>query len=171
MSEYFGFRAAFEPPIVFADFDRKELKKGLGKVGKDVQTIARQLVSKRAISKAFENPGMDTGALRASVTQKVSRSGFSTVVATRDNAAFQKKSDGDFFYPYAVYYGHVAPKKMLKHGQKRVHRKNLGQKVARPRNNFIVEAAERYGRTKYEAAIAQILDKAMKPGVIEGLIK
>lgn len=171
MAEVFRFRAAFAPPLEFADLDKKEIKKGLGKIGSEVRKIARSLIAKKVVSKPFENPGRDTGALQASVTAKTSKSGFSTVVASRDVAAFRKKTDGDFFYPYALYYGHVAPNRGLKRNGKRMHKKNEGSaKVAQPRNNFIVEAAERFGQTKYEASVMQILQKAIKPGPIEGLI-
>ena len=172
MSEAFRFKAAFTPPLQFADLDKKELKKGLGKLGSEVRKIARKLIAKRAVSKPFKNPGKVTGALQASVTVKSSRSGFSTIVASRDVAAFRKKSDGDFFYPYALYYGHVGPGKGLKRSQKRVHQKNTtAAKVARPRNNFVVEAAEQFGRTKYEASVLQILQKAIKPGPVESLLQ
>lgn len=171
MAETFRFKAAFAPPLQFADFDKKELKKGLGAVGAEVRKIARSLIAKRAVSKPFENPGKVTGALQASVTAKSSRSGFSTIVASRDVAAFRKKSDGNFFYPYALYYGHVGPGNGLKRNGKRLHQKNTRGKVAQPRNNFVVEAAERFGATKYESAVLQILQKAMKPGPIESLTK
>nr|DAH64524.1 MAG TPA: Putative head tail adaptor [Caudoviricetes sp.] len=170
MPEAFVFKAAFSPPLEFADFDKKELKKGLGEIGSQVRKIARKLVSRRAVSRAFENPGKVTGALQASITAKASKSGFSTVVASRDNAGFRKKTDGDFFYPYALYYGHVGPKRGLKRDGNRVHKRNTTtEKVAQPRNNFIVQAAEMFGRTKYEGAVLKILDQAIKPGPIGGL--
>lgn len=172
MAEAFGFKAAFAPPLEFADFDRKELKKGLGEIGSQVRKIARQLISKRAVSRPFENPGKVTGALQASVTAKTSKSGFSTVVASRDNAGFRKKADGKFFYPYALYYGHVGPRKGLKRNGKRIHRKNEASgKVAQPRNNFIVEAAEKFGQTKYEGAVLRILDRALKPGPVGSMTR
>ena len=167
MAETFSFKAVFAPPLEFADFDKKELKKGLGEIGSQVRKIARKLISRRAVSRAFENPGKVTGALQASVTAKTSKSGFSTIVASRDTAGFRKRSDGDFFYPYALYYGHVGPKRGLKRTGKRIHKKNTtADKVAQPRNNFIVEAAERFGQTKYEGAVLKILDRAIKPGPI-----
>lgn len=169
MAETFSFNAVFAKPLEFADFDKKKLRKGLGGIGSQVRKIARKLISKRAVSRPFENPGKVTGALQSSVTAKTSKSGFSTIISSRDTAGFRKRSDGNYFYPYALYYGHVGPRRGLKRNGKRIHKKNTtSEKVAKARNNFIVQAAELYGRTKYEGAVLKILDGAIKPGPIGG---
>ena len=171
MAEAFSFHATLEKPVVFADFDPAEVKKGMRRVGADVTKIARKLISRKTISKAFENPGKVTGALQASVSAKTSKSGFSAIVASRDTSGFQKKTDGNFFYPYALVYGHVAPGGQMRRNGKRVHRKNEGKKVAQPRSNFIVKAAEIYGQTRYQAEVAKVLENAIKPGIVEGFLK
>ncbi len=171
MAEAFSFHATLQKPIVFADFDPAEVKKGMRRVGKDVTKIARKLISRKTISKAFENPGKVTGALQASVSAKTSKSGFSAIVASRDTAGFRKKTDGDFFYPYALVYGHVGPGNQMRRSGKRVHRKNEGKKVAQPRANFVVQAAEIYGQTRYQAEVAKVLEDALKPGLVEEFLK
>ncbi len=171
MAEAFSFHASLEKPVVFADFDSKAVKKGMQRVGKDVTQIARKLISRKTISKAFEMPGKRTGALQASVSAKTSKSGFSAIIASRDTAGFRKRTDGDFFYPYALVFGHVGPGGMLKRDGKRVHRKNSGKKVAQPRANFVVEAASIYGQARYQDEIAKVLESAIKPGPVEELLK
>lgn len=171
MAEAFSFHASLEKPVVFADFDPKEVKKGMRRVGKEVSQIARKLVSRKTISKAFEMPGKATGALQASVSAKTSKSGFSAIIASRDTAGFRKRTDGDFFYPYALVFGHVGPGGMKRRNGKRIHRKNTGAKVAQPRANFIVKAAELYGETRYQAEITKVLEDAIKPGIVEGILK
>ena len=111
MAETFSFNAVFAKPLEFADFDKKKLRKGIGEIGSQVRKIARKLISKRTVSRSFENPGKVTGALQASVTAKTSKSGFSTIIAARDTAGLRKRSDGNYFYPYALYYGHVGPRR------------------------------------------------------------
>ena len=171
MAEAFSFHAAIEKPVVFADFDSKEVKKGMRGIGRDVVKIARKMISRKTVSKAFETPGKVTGALQASISQRVSKSGFSAIIASRDTAGFRKRTDGDFFYPYALVYGHVGRGKQLRRNGKRVHRKNEGKKVAQPRANFIVKAAEIYGQTRYQAEVAKVLENAIKPGIVEGFLK
>ena len=44
--------------------------------------------------------------------------------------------------------------------------KRIGAKVAGPRKNWIVEAANQYGNEQYLNDMAETLDEALKPGVI-----
>ena len=159
------FQTEFKEPLAFADFDTKALKKGFRKVGMEVRKIARKMVSKRALSSPGGNPGKVTGKLQKSIDYRVSRSGFSVAVANQSKGL-------DEFYPAYVYYGHVSPKGALRRKSgKRIHDKNPGKKVAAPRNNYIKEAAEQYGQSRYMAVMSGLLREAIKPGLIGGTVK
>lgn len=160
------FETQLQKPLTYADFDTKVLKKNFRKVGGEVRKIARRLVSKKAISRAGGFPGMDTGLLRKSIQAKVSSSGFSVGIASYPITGM---SD---FYPVFVYWGHRAPGSDRDSNGNRDHkqqgRKRKGEKVAKPRENYIVEAAHRYGQTKYRQVMEKVLVDAIKPGVITG---
>ena len=151
----------FEKPLRYPDFDTKVLKPSFRKMGREVAKIARKLVSQKGVSRANQYPGMDTGQLRKTTRVRVSRSGFSVAI----------KADGKGltpFYPAFVYYGHRAPYTDSKeqHGKVRV-----GKKVAPPRKNWIVDAAEMYGKQRYQAEMRIIMERAIRPGLIQGLVK
>ena len=159
------FHAELQKPLAYADFDTRVLKKNFRTVGAEVRKIARRFVSKRAVSRAGEFPGMDTGTLRKSIKAKVSRSGFSVGVAS------YKIEGMDVYYPAFVYWGHRSKGADRVNGipDKKQHgRKRVGEKVAKPRRNYIVEAAERYGQTRYQSVMQRVLVDAIKPGVITG---
>ena len=155
-------RIKFDELLTFSDIDGKELKKTQRKVGREVQKIARKLVSKRAISKPGDVPGMNTGKLRKAISYRPSRSGFSVGISS--------KSKGfDVYYPAFVYYGHRGPgadKGLGIDGKKQHGTRRKGKKVAEPRANWIVEAAMKYGVERYGYEIRKALDDAIKPGVI-----
>lgn len=71
----------------FFDFELKPIKAGLRAVGKEVAKESKKAVSKKAVSKPGEFPGMQSGQLKKAIKYKVSRSGRSVwVVATRTEA-------------------------------------------------------------------------------------
>lgn len=155
-----------QKPLKFADFDKSVLKPRMRKVGRDVVKLARKNVSRKAVSKPNEFPGRETGLLRRAITAKVSRSGFSVGIMPYPSAFERAKED---FYAPFVYYGHRAPNT---DSEKEHHKVRTGSKVAAPRKNFVVDAVERYGKTRYEAEIRALLADAIKPGLIgEGLSK
>lgn len=159
------FGARIEKPLTYADFDTKVLKKSFRSVGAEIRKIARKSVSKKAVSRAGQFPGMETGTLRKSIKEKVSRSGFSVGIAS------YKVQGMDKYYPAFVYWGHRGPYADMKDGKpdKKQHgKKRVGKKVAEPRRNYIVDAAEQYGRTRYQAVMQKVLAEAIKPGVITG---
>ena len=165
MARALVFRAELQKPLTYADFDTRVLKKNFRTVGAEVRKIARRLVSRRAVSKAGEFPGMDTGTLRKSIKSKVSRSGFSVGISS------YKIEGMDVYYPAFVYWGHRSKGADRVNGipDKKQHgRKRVGEKVAKPRRNYIVEAAERYGQTRYQSVMQKVLVDAIKPGVITG---
>lgn len=157
------FSAKFIEPLEYADFDKKVLKKNFREVGKEVRAIARKNVSQKAVSKAGEFPGMQTGDLRRAISSRVSRSEFSVAIAS------YPKPGKDYYAPF-VYYGHRAPGADRVNGVKdrrQQHKRRIGEKVAKPRKNYITEAAETYGQTKYQAVMAKVLVDAIKPGIID----
>ena len=165
MARALVFRAELQKPLTYADFDTRVLKKNFRTVGAEVRKIARRLVSRRAVSKAGEFPGMNTGTLRKSIKSKVSRSGFSVGISS------YKIEGMDVYYPAFVYYGHRRRGADQVNGvpdRKQRGRKRVGEKVAKPRRNYIVEAAERYGQSRYQAVMQKVLVDAIKPGVITG---
>ena len=155
-------RIKFDELLTFSDIDGKELKKTQRKVGREVQKIARKLVSKRAISKPGDVPGMNTGKLRKAISYRPSRSGFSVGISS--------KSKGfDVYYPAFVYYGHRGPgadKGLGIDGKKQHGTRRKGKKVAEPRANWIVEAAMKYGVERYGYEIREALNDAIRVGVL-----
>ena len=158
------FETQLQKPLTYADFDTKVLKKNFRKVGGEVRKIARRLVSKKAISRAGGFPGMDTGLLRKSIQAKVSRSGFSVGIASYPINGM------DVFYPPFVYWGHRGPGSDRDangdQDSKQTGKRRSGKKVAPARKNYIVEAANRYGQTKYQQVMEKVLVDAIKPGLI-----
>lgn len=156
-------RIRFDELLSFSDIDGKELKKTQRKVGREVQKIARKLVSKRAVSKPGELPGMNTGKLRKAISYRPSRSGFSVGISSR-----AKGFNGTYYPPFVVY-GHRGPsadKGLGVDGKKQHGTRRIGKKVAEPRANWIVEAAMKYGVERYGYEIRNALNDAIKPGVI-----
>ncbi len=154
------FDVAFEKPLRRPDFDTKVLKDGFRRMGKEIVKTSRKLVSRRGVSRKGEHPGKQTGTLAKSVKSRISRSGFSVAVKSESKGM-------PVYYPAFVYYGHRGPGRDSKkqHGTKR-----HGRKVAAPRANWIVDAAERYGRYRYMAEMKQIMAQAIKPGLIQGVV-
>lgn len=81
------------------DYDRKAMRRALVKGGAVVRKEARRLLSRRAISKAGEVPGMQTGALRRAVgvIAKGSKGGWVKVGV--------RSIPGSIFYPAPLFYG------------------------------------------------------------------
>lgn len=82
------------------DFDRKQIRKALNSIGRDVRKDARRLVARRVLSGAGDYPGSKTGALLRSIKHKVSRAGFMVVVRPTKTAEM-----GEDFYPAFLHYG------------------------------------------------------------------
>lgn len=155
MSELCDITLRIPKGFKYADFDVKALKKGLRKEGGEIAKEARKLVSKKDVSAPGENPGRDTGTLRKSIKNKVSKSGFTATIKPWKIPAM-----GEHFYPAYVYYGHRGPKSRTAKDE-RTHRKTTGEKVAQPRANFMVEATKRVGEAKIETSIAKLMDDAL----------
>lgn len=167
-------QAKFAAPMLFSDFDKKTLKKGFTKIGKDVSKIARKLAGSSGVSKPGAFPGKQSGILQKSLTYKVSRSGFSVGIRPYAKGAVRKAKLSEVFkvrgfYPAFVIYGHTAPKKSKR--DKKHARQSASGKVAKPRANPAVEAAKTYGQSRFQSEVAKILESAFKPGPIRSLLK
>lgn len=164
----FTVTGGFERPLRFADFDTKILKKRFRKIGKEVAKEARKSVSRKAVSRAGELPGMNTGGLKKTIKYRVSRSGFSVGVHSYGGKLKE-------FYPAFVHYGHRAPYSDSVGGEpdeRQRGKKRIGKKVAAPRKNWIVSATEKYAYEKYQAELRSMLEEAIKPGLVrEALTK
>lgn len=150
-------QAGLKPPVDFAAFDKKAVRKGMRSIGSDVRKIARGLVGHRGVSRPGEFPGKHTGVLQKSIGVRVSRSGFSVAVANyvkgKPASAFAAKG----FYPPMVAYGHgPAGSRNRKH-----KRKAAAAKVVQPRENWIEAAVDKY-RGKFRSSVEKILDGAIK---------
>lgn len=81
------------------DFDKRQIRKAMRRLGSDVRKEARRLVSRRAISGAGDYPGRDTGALMRSIKARVSRPGFLVRISPT------RTSEMKDFYPAFLGYG------------------------------------------------------------------
>jgi hypothetical protein len=68
------------------------------------------------------------------------------------------------YYPAFVVYGHRGPGSETLE-QSRRHKKRPGEKVAKPRKNFVPAAAEQYSGIFHET-MANALANAIKPGIV-----
>lgn len=142
-----------DPGFKKIDYDGKALKKPMRKAGNEVRKIARKLISRRAVSKAGEYPGKQTGRMQKSLRVKVSKSGYSVSVYP------DKTDDMPAFYPAFVVYGHRGPGSQANDGPS--HRNRKGKKVAAPRENFVPAAAEKYAET-FQKNMFEALGEAIK---------
>jgi len=136
------------------DFDKKEIRAVMRKVGRDVRNEARRLVSRRAVSLPDEYPGMQSGQLKKSIKEKVSPAGFLVTISPRRNMFV-----GDNYYPAMLYYG-------VRRGAAR-NKSHKAQTLSgpwriAPRANFMVDAAE-HRREFAQTAIMQGLENSIKP--------
>lgn len=129
------------------DFDKKEIRKGMRKVGALIRVQARALVAKKGVSKGGEYPGRETSLLYRSIRAKVSRSGFLVKIAPQKIAGMKD------FYPAYLHYGVKRGPRLSrlkageKHSRKRF-REGVKLREARrsnawliePRNNFMADA-------------------------------
>lgn len=81
------------------DYDRRAMRRALGRGGAVIRKTARRLVSRRAVSNPGEFPGMESGALRRAIgiVSRGSKGGWVKVGV--------RSIPGDFFYPAPLYYG------------------------------------------------------------------
>lgn len=118
------------------DFDRKPIKKTMRQIGQKVQTDARRLVARRAISGGGDYPGRDAGALYKATKYRVSRSGFLVSIQPRATEGTIKNGE---FYPGILYYG---VRRGAVRRQDRKKQTGSGPWKIEPRGNWTVDAAE-----------------------------
>lgn len=136
------------------DFDRKPIKKTMRQIGQKVQTDARRLVARRAISAGGDYPGKDTGALAKATKYRVSRSGFLVSIQPRVTEGTVK---GGEFYPGILYYGVRRGSVRRKDRKKQT---GTGPWKIEPRGNWTVDAAEAR-REWAQQSIAQALQESL----------
>lgn len=125
------------------EFDRRKVRKAYVAIARDVQHEARRLVSRRAVSKAGEAPGMQTGALEKSIGFYVpraskSRPGFMAIVRPNQPKGQDLQRMPDPFYPAFLFYG-------VRRGAKRGKSHKAGASGGtpwriEPRKNFMAQA-------------------------------
>jgi hypothetical protein len=136
------------------DFDKKPIKKTMRSIGQKVQTDARRLVARKAISGAGEYPGKATGTLQKSTKFKLSKPGFLVTIAPRQNSGTVKAGE---FYPGILYYG--VRRGSVRRKDKKKQTGNGTWRIA-PRGNHVVDAAENR-RAWAQSAIAESLQTAL----------
>ncbi len=135
------------------DFDKKQIRAAMRMSGKEVQGVAKRLVSQKRTSKRDQYPGKRTGTLQRSIKYKVSSSGFMTVIKPYKTAQMKD------FYPAYLHYG-------VRRGAKRTKSHKAGAsggsgwRIA-PRKNYMQDALyQKQGRVK--AIITRYFQKAIK---------
>jgi hypothetical protein len=119
-------------------FNKRELKAAIRRGGGIIRLEARRLIARRAISKAGEFPGYDSGAMSRSIKVKVGSGGGYAAVMPYKTAEM-----GEHFYPAFLEYG-------TKRG-------------LAPRENFM-EVALINKRTQIKASIRAALEYALVVG-------
>lgn len=132
------------------EFDKREVRKTMRKVGQDVRKAARALIARKVRSGAGDNPGRKTGKLYRSLGYKVSRSGFMVTVRHQTMAGMAP-------YWAWLYYGVRGWS-----GKRRKGRGGQGNWRISPRNNYISDALEGR-RAAVQNMIADTLKRALKP--------
>lgn len=136
------------------DFDKKPVKKAMRSIGQKVQTDARRLVARKAISGAGEYPGKATGTLQKSTKFKLSKPGFLVTIAPRPGAGTVKAGE---FYPGILYYG--VRRGAVRRKDKKKQTGDGAWRIA-PRGNHVVDAAENR-RAWAQSVIAEALQSAL----------
>lgn len=146
-----------DPGFKRVDYDKSSVRKSLRASASGLIKLTRKMISRKAVSKPGEFPGMKTGRMKAAVTSKVSKSGYSVAVFP---CMGKKKKALPIYYPAFVIYGHRAPHSETTQ-EARSHKARSGKKVAAPRKNFVVEAAKKYEKT-FQSEMFDALGEAIK---------
>ncbi len=136
------------------DFEKKPVKKAMQRIGQKVQTDARRLVARKAISGGGDYPGRATGMLWKATKYRVSRPGFLVTIQPRATEGTVKAGE---FYPAILYYGVRASAKRRKDKKAQT---GGGAWRIEPRSNWTVDAAE--GRREWaQTTIMEALQAAI----------
>lgn len=152
------------------DYDRKRMTAALRKGAAEVRKQARRLVSRKAISKPGEYPGLQSGALRRAIgiVSRGSRGGWVKVGV--------RSIPGSVFYPAFLFYGTRRLKKEFRgfnqaHTNyfKRRRRNGLSQEAIEavsdqyiePRGNYLVDAAQ-----AKRNAVREMIKAALKESLV-----
>ena len=153
------FSAKLEKPFTFPDVDRKELRKHLRPPAAGLAKTAKKLVSTRGVSKPGDYPGLQTGTMRKAITPIFWKSGWGVTIAPKTKTILRAK---EAYYPAFVLYGHRAPRTRTAMDNRR-HRATAGVKVAKPRANFMVDAADIFGRSRIQKVLDEMVADSIKP--------
>lgn len=82
------------------DFDRRQIRKAMRKIGADIRKVARKKVARRAVSAAGQAPGKRSGALQRAIKYRVSKPGL--LVSIRPDKTPEMGKD---YYPAFLNYG------------------------------------------------------------------
>lgn len=149
------------------DFDKRQVRRAMVRIGAVVRKDARRLVARRAISSPGEYPGADTGALKRSITSRVSKPGFLVVIRP------VMTSEMDAFYPAYLWYGvrRLVNRKVQaswdanrkrKKGHTEITKAASAWRIA-PRKNYMTDALAAK-RGLIQQTLAAALENALKPG-------
>jgi len=153
------------------DFDQRKVRKTITKEAREVRKVARRLVSRRAVSKAGEFPGRQSGELMNSIKVTTSKKYMFAMIMPR------KTANMEVFYPEILVRGSKRrPGKLAEgEGKGRSNRRARGDRVKameersksgayiiEPRANYM-EAALDSRRAGARAAIQQALQDSLVP--------
>ena len=122
------------------DFDKRPVRKVLRVEARKIQREARRLVSRRAISDAGQNPGLETGTLRRAIDLRWGSGGWWVKV---EPTTARIKLSGKMYYPAVLYYGST-------------------KRGIEPRANYMGTALDKRAAPA-RAAIRQALEQSLKP--------
>jgi len=136
------------------DFNKKQVRKGMRVVGRDVQKEARRLIARRAISGAGEYPGHQSGRLWRAIKYHVSRSGFMVRIQP------DKTGEMKYFYPSSLHYG---IRRVRSLALARRHKKQPeGPYRLAPRNNFMIDALDNRNQN-VRSVLRNVLKDSLTP--------
>lgn len=153
------------------DFDRRQIRKAMRKIGADIRKVARKKVARRAISAAGDAPGKLTGTLQRAIKYRVSKPGL--LVSIRPEKTAEMGKD---FYPAFLKSGvrqgaamkRLAPGEGLGISNRRRRGQRDKEKSARaaggwriaPRANYMEEALDER-KTHARQVLADALQNAL----------
>lgn len=151
------------------DFDRRQIRKAMRKIGADIRKEARRLVARRAVSGAGDMPGKRSGTLQRAIQYGVSKSGL--LVSVRP---VKTQAMGDDYYPAFLNYGvrkgsamkRLAPGEGVGISNRRRRGQRAKENAARsaggyrvaPRANYMTEALDNRKEAAREALAAALQD-------------
>lgn len=132
------------------DFDKRQIRKAMRKIGADVRKEGRRMVARKAVSAPGEDPGRQTGRLMKSIKYKVSRPGLLVRIAPEKTEGMKE------FYPAFLGYG-VRRSRDAKAAKSHKKQPEGPYKLA-PRANYMETALENRKQQARETLANALLD-------------